>query len=287
MLAENSYGKSGIRLVKLVRRPDRHEIVDLTVAVRLAGDFEAAHVSGDNSRVLPTDTMKNTVYALAADHSMMPFETFGLDLVAHFLAGDGELASVTVDLEEHPWEPLAVRGRPHPHAFHRSGTEVRTARIRGTRGSTSVEAGLDGLVVLKSAASAFSGFRRDRLTTLPETRDRIFATSVTARWRYAETGINFGTLRGEIRQALLETFAGHASESVQHTVNAMGETVLERHAEVDEIRISLPNKHHLPVDLSPFGRENRNEIFVATEEPYGLIEATLRRKQGAGSREQE
>ena len=277
MLTNNSYGKSGIRLVKVTRKPNRHEIVDLTIAVRLEGEFAAAHVSGDNARVLPTDTMKNTVYALAADHALDSAESFGLDLAAHFLAGGSDVSRVTVTLTEHLWEPLAVRGQPHPSSFRRVGPEQRTAAISARRGETTVEAGIEGLLVLKSAGSAFSGFRRDPLTTLAETRDRIFATSVAASWRYIETGISYRLLRTAVRETLLETFAEHTSESVQHTLNAIGEAVLARHPEVVEIRLSLPNKHHLPVDLRPFGLENRNEIFVATEEPHGLIEGTLKR----------
>ena len=287
MLAENSYGKSGIRLVKVTRKPNRHELVDLTVAVRFEGEFGAAHVSGDNARVLPTDTMKNTVYALAAGHALDSAESFGLDLAAHFLAGGSDLSRVTVTLTEHLWEPIAVGGQPHPHSFRRVGPERRTAAISAQRGQATVEAGIEGLLILKSAGSAFSGFRRDAFTTLPETRDRIFATSVAASWRYIGSDINYRLLRAAIRETLLETFAGHASESVQHTLHGMGEAVLARHPEVGEIRLSLPNKHHLPVDLRPFGLENRNEIFVATEEPFGLIEATLRRERGAGSKEQE
>jgi urate oxidase len=277
MLSDNSYGKSGIRLVKVTRRPNRHELVDLTIAVRFEGEFDAAHVSGDNARVLPTDTMKNTVYALAADHLLASAESFGLDLAAHFLAGSRDVSRVTVTLTENLWEPLALGGQPHPHSFRRVGPERRTACISASRGETTVEAGLEGLLLLKSAGSAFSGFLRDPLTTLAETRDRILATSVAASWRYAETDMNYRVLRAAVRETLLETFAEHASESVQHTLSAMGEAVLARHTEVAEVRLSLPNKHHLPVDLRPFGLQNRNEIFVATEEPYGLIEGTLRR----------
>jgi urate oxidase len=277
VLGANSYGKSGIRLVKLLRPGDLHEIVDLTVAVQFEGDFAAAHVDGDNANVLPTDTMKNTVYALAKNHPLGSIEAFGLDVSAHFLSANPQVSRVSVTLTQHPWERLAVRERPHPHAFRRAGSETRTALVSRTPEAATVEAGLEGLVVLKSGESAFSGFRRDRYTTLPETRDRIFATSITAGWRYASAEADFRLLHRGVRQALLETFAEHASESVQHTLSAMGEAVLERHPEVLEVRLSLPNRHHLPVDLSPFGLQNSNEIFVATEEPYGLIEATLKR----------
>jgi len=177
----------------------------------------------------------------------------------------------------HLWEPLEIGGRPHPSAFRRLGPEISTAAVSATRGGPSIEAGLEGLLLLKSANSAFSGFSRDRYTTLAETRDRIFATEITATWCYAETDIDFARVHAAVRQTLLQIFAEHQSESVQHTLNAMGEAVLARHRQVEEIRLSLPNKHHLPVDLTPFGLENKNEIFVATEEPYGLIEATLKR----------
>ena len=277
MLGENSYGKSGIRLVKVRRRGDTHDLADLTVAVGFEGEFTAAHVNGDNADVLPTDTMKNTVYALAKDHPLADIESFGLDLAAHFLSGNPKVTRVSVTLEEHLWERLTVGERPHPHAFRRAGPETRVTLVTRTREAAAVESGLQDLLILKTTQSAFSGFRRDKYTTLKETRDRIFATSVTARWRYSSTGVSFRIVGRGVRQTLLETFAQHESESVQQTLYAMGEAVLERHTEVDEVRLSLPNKHHLLVDLSPFGLENRNEIFVATEEPYGLIEATLRR----------
>jgi urate oxidase len=278
MLGANNYGKSGIRLVKVHRRGDSHDIADLTVSVHFEGEFAAAHVAGDNADVLPTDTMKNTVYALAKSHPLSDIESFGLDLGKHFLVGNPGVSRVTVTIVEHPWERLAVKDRPHPHAFRRAGQEVRTAVVTRTREGAVVEAGLDGLLILKSTHSAFSGFRRDKYTTLKETRDRIFATSVAARWRYSGTDVGFKTVGRGVRQTLLETFAEHASESVQHTLHAMGEAVLERHAEIEEVRLSLPNKHHILADLLPFGLENQNEIFVATDEPYGLIEATLMRK---------
>lgn len=277
MLGENSYGKSGIRLVRLVRHADHDELKDLTIAVRFEGAFEAAHASGDNSAILPTDTMKNTVYALAGERAFDEIESFGLRVSRHFLENTPAVTRVEITLSERPWERLVVRDKPHPFAFSRPGEERRMACVTRNRQTASVEAGLEGLTVLKSAHSAFVGFLKDRYTTLPEARDRIFATSVRATWRYRSPEVSFSGVASAVRQTLLEAFADHDSASVQHTLHAMGEAVLARHAEVEWIRLSLPNKHHLPVDLSPFGLENRNEVFVATEEPYGLIEATLRR----------
>ena len=275
-LAENSYGKQAVRLVTVHRRPDRHELQDVTVAIRFEGDFTAAYAEGDNSGVLPTDTMKNTVYALAAEHPFDDLEDFGLALTDHFLTNNSRASSVRVDLAEHLWEPIEVGGAAHPCAFSKGPSERRIAEVTRDRDGARALAGIEDLVVLKTAKSAFAGFPRDRYTILKETSDRILATAVRATWRYSRPHVAFGTLWREVRRLLLETFANHDSRSVQHTLYAMGEAVLET-LDVEEIHISMPNKHHLPVDLTPFGLENRNEIFVATTEPFGLIEGTLRR----------
>ena len=270
-LAENAYGKQAVRLVTVRRLPDRHELKDVTVAVRFEGDFAAAYTDGDNGGVLPTDTMKNTVYALAAGHPFDDIENFGLFLTDHFIANNPRAARVQVDLTEHPWEPFETSGT----TFRQSGSERRTAQVTRDREEIKVLSGLDNLVVMKTARSAFEGFPRDRYTTLPETADRLLATAVRATWRYSRPDIPFG-LWHQVRRVLLETFAEHDSRSVQHTLYAMGEAVV-RALDVEEIHLAMPNRHHIPVDLRPLGMENRNEIFVATPEPYGLIEGTVRR----------
>lgn len=271
-MAENGYGKQAVRLVTVRRGSDRHELKDVTVAIRFEGDFSAAYTEGDNEGVFPTDTMKNTVYALAAGHPFDDIEDFGLALTDHFLQASPRASTVRVDLTEQPWEPIAS----HPHAFQKAGGERRTAVVTRDREGAKVLAGLENLVVMKTAKSAFEGFPRDRYTTLKETGDRLLATAVRATWRYSRPYVAFGRLWSEVRRVLLEAFAQHDSRSVQHTLYAMGEAVLET-VDVEEIHIAMPNLHHLPVDLTPFGLENRNEIFVATAEPYGLIEGTLRR----------
>jgi len=269
-LAENAYGKQAVRLVTVRRRPDRHELQDVTVAIRFEGDFAAAYTDGDNQGVLPTDTMKNTVYALAAQHPFDDIEDFGLALTDHFLTNNHRAVRVRVDLTEHLWEAV------HPHAFRQAGSERRIAEVTRDREGSRVLSGIEDLVVMKTAKSAFEGFPRDRYTTLKETADRILATAVRATWRYSRPYVAFGDLWKQVRRVLLETFAEHDSRSVQQTLYAMGEAVLEI-LDVEEIHLTMPNKHHLPVDLTPFGLENRNEIFVATLEPYGLIEGTVRR----------
>ncbi|HKW00664.1 MAG TPA: urate oxidase [Vicinamibacterales bacterium] len=275
MLAETAYGKSNVRLVKLSRRGDRHDLKDLTIAIRFEGDYDQSYTDGDNSGVLPTDTMKNTVYALAAREAVDEPEAFGLTLARHFLGRNPRLARVRVDLTEHPWGRIVVGNREHGQAFVRQGGESRTATVHGDRTKLTVAAGITDLVVLKSSQSAFAGFLRDEYTTLAETEDRLLATSLSATWWYRDLDVEFGQAWRAVRQTLLETFAEHDSKSVQHTLHAMGQAVLDSIADVTSIRLVMPNKHHLPFDLTRVGLQNRNEIFVPADEPFGLIEATL------------
>ena len=276
MLTWNRYGKSRVRLVKLRRSREPHEVVDLTIDVQLEGTFDAVYVDGDNAACLATDTMKNTVYALARQDPIVSVESFALRLAEHFIATP-PVARVRLSAIEHRWDRLTVNGRPHPHAFVQPGGEHWTAVVTCERDRREVISGLANLVVLKTTDSAFAGFPRDRFTTLPETTDRILATSVTASWGYGSASADQFAVRDRIRTALIETFAAHDSRSVQHTLYAMGEAALAACGEIVEITLSLPNRHHLLVDLAPFGLDNPNEIFVATDQPYGLIEATIRR----------
>ena len=281
-LSWNRYGKSRIRLVK-VRRPARvsgqgsgaHELVDLTIDVQLEGEFGAVYTDADNRSCIATDTMKNTVYALARQDPIAHVESFCISLADHFASRTG-VTRVRISAREHRWERVTAGARPHPHAFIQPGQEEWTAVITREGGGSDVVSGLANLVVLKTTDSAFSGFPRDRYTTLAETEDRILATSVTAAWRYRRGTRDFGA-RARIRQRLIETFADHDSRSVQHTLYAMAEAALDACDLVSEVTLTLPNRHHLLVDLAPFGLDNPNEVFVATDQPFGLIEATVRR----------
>jgi urate oxidase len=278
ILASNSYGKSAVRVLKVERHGKRHVIRELAVDIALEGEFTAAHTAGDNSAVLPTDTMKNTVYAKAREIAIGEPEDFALALATHFLGASAATATARVSIAESGWRRLAVGDAPHDHAFERASNELRVARVSLARGATAeVMAGIDNLLILKSTGSGFSGYPRDAYTTLRETDDRILATSITARWRY-RAGAAYGEGFDAVRGAMLQTFAGHDSKSVQHTLHAMGEAALAACADVEEISITMPNKHYLLADLSPFGLDNKNEVFVPTSEPYGLIEATLKRQ---------
>jgi urate oxidase len=285
VLSWNRYGKSRIRLVKVRRAPARagqtdapHEIVDLTIDVQLEGAFEPVYVDGDNSRCLATDTMKNTVYALARQDPIDHVEIFALKLADYFYANPA-VSHARISAFEYRWERLSADGRPHPHAFVQPGGEQWTTVVTRDAQGAGIASGLTNLVLLKTNDSAFAGFPRDEYTTLPETGDRVLATSVTASWTYRAGTSDFGA-RDRIRRALVETFAAHVSQSVQHTLYAMANAALAACADVTAITLTLPNRHHLLVDLTPFGLDNPNEIFVATDQPFGLIEATIRRSEG-------
>jgi urate oxidase len=281
-LSHAGYGKSEVRLVKVSRGSGGdglHDLRDLTVDVMLEGDFDAAYTDGDNAGLLATDTMRNTVYALAKQHPIDDIERFGLHLVNHFLGAATGVTTASVQIVEHPWARLEIGGRRHEHAFQRGNGGKRVATVTATAGGgePQIEAGIDDLLVLKTTGSGWEGFLRDRYTTLPETSDRILATVITARWSYRGDGIAFGDAWREVHQTILTSFCDHYSPSVQFTLHRMGRAVLDARPDVERISFSLPNKHHLLYDLARFGLENENEIFHATNEPYGLIEGTVTR----------
>jgi len=275
-LGENNYGKQRVRILQVTRHADRHDIRELTLGIRLEGDFETAHTKGDNRRILPTDTMKNTVYALARQHRIETPEAFCLKLADHFLAHQPQVSRARIEAAETLWVRLPFGEKPHPHTFTQSSGGKRTASVTATRKEKTIRAGLDGLVVLKTTDSAFEGFLRDEYTTLKEDRNRILATAIRANWSYRGDAVEFEATWHGVRQTLLETFAEHDSESLQQTLYAIGEAALEKFPSLHEIHLSLPNKHYNLVDLSAFRLDNPKEIFLPTDEPHGLIEATLR-----------
>lgn len=270
VLGDNQYGKAETRVVRIDKSGGGHEIKDLNVSISLSGDFAATHLHGDNSHIVPTDTQKNTVFAFAAD-GIGAIEDFAHRLARHFVSEFAPVYRARVMIEEYLWDHIAA------HAFVRQGPEKRVTSVTCTDDATWVVAGIEDLVVLKSAGSEFHGYIKDRFTTLPETSDRVLATSVMARWRYSKTDVDWSESRREIRHILVETFAIKHSLSLQQTLYAMGEAVLETLPEVAEIRMSMPNKHHFAVDLTPFGIANDNEVFHADDRPYGLIEGTVTR----------
>ena|SRR5450432_970481 len=278
-VAENRYGKSRVRLVKVQRKDGWHELREWMVEVLLQGDFDSCFTDGDNSKILPTDTMKNTVYSLARDSSAECIEDFAKELVEFFLQHNPQVSQAEVTISQKSWEHLQCGGQPHPTTFIQSGAEAYTTKVARTqKGDLSVTSGLENLILMKTSGSAFEGYIQDSLTTLPPSQDRLLGTAVSAHWRYAPTLVDFTDQRGKTREILLAVFAAHESKSVQHTLYAMGRAVLEQLPDVEEIELNMPNKHCLLVDLSHFGQDNPNEIFVPVDEPHGNIQARLRRE---------
>lgn len=281
-LGHTQYGKAEVRVVRIIRADEPHDIHDYSVGISLVGDFDAAHTDGDNSNVLPTDTSKNTTFAFARrDEDVTTPEAYGLALARHMVDEVDPVDRARVTLEKYPWTRVALGGDPHPHTFVRTGGLVRTACVTVADDDTWVVSGLRDMTVLKTTDSEFEGFLVDELTSLEEARDRVLATTVTAQWltdpdAVAE-GVDWDATFDTVRTAMVDAFATTYSRSLQETVNAMGVAVLAAAPSVAEIRFSCPNSHHFLVDLEKVGIENPNEVFHADDRPYGLIEVTVRR----------
>ena len=277
-LGKNRYGKSRVRLSRITRDPYHHDFNEWTVQVLLEGDFEASFTAADNSKVLPTDTMKNTVYYIARQSKATTIEEYAKELGDYFLSNNPQVTKATIEVEEKAWERMVFDGIAQPATFKLGGPELNTVlATREKSGSWSITSGVDGLTILKTTQSAFTGYIKDKLTTLKPTTDRIFGTRVTAKWEYASASPDYSAVRARIVTSLLKVFASHDSKSVQHTLFDMGEAALKAAPEVARITMTMPNLHHLLADLSPFGQDNPNHIFVPIDEPRGTIEATVER----------
>ncbi|MEO6523660.1 MAG: factor-independent urate hydroxylase [Mucilaginibacter sp.] len=274
-LGKNAYGKNAVNLSKIIRHDDHHEFRQISVNSALEGDFETAHTEGDNSKILATDTQKNTVYILAKEHFTKGIEDFGLYLSNFFFSNNPQVSKVNIEISEHLYTRMAFDGTVHPHAYVSSGDEKHTTTIVQNKDSITITAGIKDLLILKTTDSAFTGYIKEPYTILKETTDRILATKCEATWTYNSINIDFTAMFDQIRTTLLKTFAFHNSLSVQQTLYAMGEAVLQTYPEVTEISLIMPNKHHIPYNMEPFGMDNKNEIFMATDEPFGYITGTV------------
>lgn len=267
-LGDNMWGKSSVRVSKIHRGEDADGFSDVSVQILLQGDVEAAYVEADNSRVWPTDTMRNTVYCLAQEHLDDDLEGFGRSLATHFLAKEG-VDGAAIELEERRWE------RVGPHGFVGGSSEHRTALVEVSGAGETVWGGIDGLVVLKTTNSAFAGFPQDEYTILPETDDRILATTLGCRWRYATEFADTTATWKKVRGILLARFFEDWSGSVQHQGWQMGHAVLEAVSDIEEIEFRLPNQHHLAFDLERFELDDEGIVFQPVSEPFGDIRFTV------------
>lgn len=289
-IAENKYGKSRVRLVKVKRKDGWHDLREWTVEVLLQGDFDSCFIEGDNSKILPTDTMKNTVYSLARSSTAESMEDFAKELLEFLVQRNPQVSAAEISVSDKAWDHLPTGGKPHPTTFiqirsesqktkvtKKVKKEVKKKAVKSEAGDFAVSAGFENLVLLKTSGSAFEGYIQDSLTTLQPAKDRLLGTELSANWNYSRSDLAFNSLRRKTRETLLDVFAAHQSKSVQHTLYAMGKAVLEEITEIEDIELSMPNKHCLLVDLARFGQDNPNEIFVPVDEPHGSIQARLRR----------
>jgi urate oxidase len=277
-LGENRYGKSRVRLSRITRHGNRHEFNEWNVRVLLHGDFDSSFTAADNSKILPTDTMKNTVYSVARESKASTIEAFAMELGDYLLSNNPQVSKASVEIEEKAWEPMITGGVAEATTFKLGGPELQTTHAAGEQGGAwAITSGVDGLVILKTTKSAFTGYIKDRLTTLKPATDRIFGTQATITWDYSAAAADYTLARARIVAALLKEFAAHDSMSVQHTLFDMGKAALEAAPEIARIKLTMPNLHHLLADLSPFGQDNPNHIFVPIDEPHGYIEATIER----------
>jgi urate oxidase len=276
-LVRNSYGKSAVRLSKVSRNGQTHTIQEYCVEIELEGDFDKSYTAGDNSTIVATDSMKNTVYILAAENEFTCPEQFGKLLAKHFVSQYAQVDAATIRITEAIWQRIEHEGRPHEHAFVGGSNERRKTKVSLDSSQLKVESAIEALSVLKTTNSGFVGFVRDKYTTLPETTDRVFATNIDCTWTYCDSECDFNQTYALVREEILRTFCNHNSLGVQQTLQAMGEAVLVACPHILEIDFTMPNQHRIPFDLSRFNMENRNEIFVTTSEPFGVIKGRIRR----------
>jgi urate oxidase len=280
-LGHNSYGKSDVRLTKVVRNGARHELFEMNASIQLEGDFESAYTTGDNRSCIATDSMKNTVYVLAKENAFESIEQFALILVRHFIATYPQVSAAMIELTQSAWQRIAINGKPHDHAFTSAGPQLRYARAVLDRSGQQpgLRGGVRELMVLKTTASEWRDFVADRYRTLKDTRDRIMATKIDADWEYNTRDGDFAGRAEAIDEAILTTFATKHSLGVQQTLKDMGDAALAACSAIDSISFTLPNLHRIPFNLEPFGLKFENDIFVATDEPYGLIKGTITRER--------
>lgn len=277
-LGENRYGKSRVRLSRITRDAYHHDFAEWTVQVLLEGDFDASFTAADNSKVLPTDTMKNSVYYIARQSKATTIEEFAKELGDYFLSNNPQVFKASIEVEQKAWERMILEGSAEPTTFKLGGPELQTVLAKRDRTTPwLITSCIDGLTILKTTKSAFTGYVKDKLTTLKPTTDRIFGTRATVKWEYASPSPDYASTRARVVASLLKVFAAHDSKSVQHTLFDMGEAALKAAPEISRITLTMPNLHHLLADLTPFGQDNPNHIFVPIDEPHGTIEATVER----------
>jgi urate oxidase len=275
-LAQMTYGKDGVRVMRIDRKTDRHEVRELTVRAMMTGDFGGAFTSADNSTSISTDTVKNVVNVVARENIAAGTELF-CAAVAKRLLEYPQVETATVTGHETKWSRLTVDGTPHQHSFTLDGNGKPFAKVAMTHSGSTVESGVSGFTFMKTTQSGWAGYVKDKYTTIPETHDRMAATAMDASWRWSRAPASYEAANATILATALKVFATTYSSSIQDSLYRMGTAVLEAVPELIDISMACPNKHYLLINLTPFGLDNNNEVFVATDDPHGQIECTVGR----------
>ncbi|KAI9771747.1 MAG: hypothetical protein M1835_006396 [Candelina submexicana] len=293
------YGKDNVRVYKVHRDKATgvQTVVEMTVCVLLEGDIETSYTKADNSVVVATDTMKNTVYILAKENPVTPPELFASIVSNHFIETYKHIHAAHVKVITHRWTRMTIEDQPHPHSFFRDGAETRNVEAVAREGKgISIRSSIAGLLVLKSTGSQFHSFVRNEYTTLPDVYDRILSTEVDAGWAWKNfdgldairsSASKFDAAWNAARAITMKTFAQDSSASVQNTMYKMCDQILAAVPEVQAVDYSLPNKHYFEIDLSWHkGLKNTGkdaEVYAPQSNPNGLIQCTVTR-QGKASK---
>lgn len=278
-LESNRYGKFRVRVMKVLRHDEsHHDVCELEADVLLHGELEGSYLSDDNSSVVPTDTVKNTIHLLAHDHLQTCRTSFAKVIAEHFLEKYPHLSGTEVELRERKWERMSIGGGPHPHAFVHAANGEPFSRAAFFRGQVPrLFSGIREHLIMKSTQSGFAGYNVCELTTLPPSTDRIFATRLNAEWEFADLTTDFTAANTAILAAAHEVFATTYSPSVQRTLYQIGEAALERVPAISRIELKMPNVHFLGLDLAKLGRPGQSCVMLPTDEPHGEIEAVITR----------
>jgi urate oxidase len=276
-LSRFTYGKGRVRIMRVARATARHEVRELSVQVMLQGDFAASFTGADNANVIATDSIKNIVNLVARDHLESETEPFAQAVAAYFLAHYRQVDAVNITTHETKWDRMDIAGTAHNHAFRLDSNGQPTVHLAATRDGVTLRSGIEAYTFLKTTESGWVGYVMDDVTTLPETTDRIFATAMNAQWDWHAVPDGYAAAGQKILATMMEVFATTFSPSVQNSLYLMGSAALEAVPEISAITLACPNKHYIPLNLSPFNRDNPNVVFLPTDDPHGQIECTVTR----------
>jgi urate oxidase len=276
-LVSNRYGKGRVRTLRVERHGDHNMVREMSLLVMLEGDFERAYTDADNRKIIATDTIKNIVNLVARENVASGAEHFCQAVAHRFLDIYAHIGGVSVEGSETRWTRMVVDGADHPHGFILDGNGTSVVRLAQTRERTTMHSGVENFTFMKSTGSGWTDYLMDEFTTLPETTDRIAATSMNATWLWSGTPSNYAATNTLIVQEMLDIFVTTYSAGVQDSLYRMGEAALRAVPEISEISLACPNKHYLPIDLTRFGVSSDNAVFTPTDDPHGQIECVIAR----------